>query len=714
MSARHQSRRWVSAISATIALAVGACGGDAATSTPTPTPACSVSSVTVVAPVSTILPGATTTLSAAASTSNCTTAPATSWSSSNASVATVSSAGTVTGIAAGSAVITATIGGTSGAQTITVSPPPVNTIEISAATGTLIVGQTLTLVAMPKDAQGALLSGRTITWSSSNAAILTVQSNGLVAGIALGTATITATSEGKTATSVITVTVAPVNTVTLTVPSLSMLPNGTQQAVAELRDATNQMVTGRTVVWTASNVTVAVVSASGMVTAVAPGTGVITATSEGKSASVTITVTAVPVNSVSVVIGDRMLPGATQQASAVMRDASAQVLNGRSATWSSSNAAVATVNASGLVTGIAPGTAVIIATSEGKTGSATITVTLTLVPVRTVTVTVPSLTMALNVSQQATAVARDSLGNVLTGLTVVWSSSNAAVGTVQTSGLVTSIAPGLVAITATVDGKSGSVAISVPTPPAPTLIAVTPVLIDAVFSAVPIALTGTNFMSYASGVNFTGVGIAGSGFTVNSASSISIQMNIAGGTPTTTSNVSVTNFGGTTSSRAITVYAVGSAPPETGPRIGTTPATWEGIDCPSGTVATGANVRMGAFLDNIQMRCQSVTGTARTFGGVVTSSSLGGTGGLPGTLTCSAGSVMTGVSGTYTSASVLNIVTLAAICAPIGGGATFTSNTGGGAPGAAPFTSSCPVGLAVTGMAGAPGTLVPTIQLTCR
>ncbi len=69
--------------------------------------------------------------------------------------------------------------------------------------------------------------------------------------------------------------------------------------------------------------------------------------------------------------------GATRQLTATLRDASGNVLTGRTVTWGSSNPSVATVNASGLVTGVGVGSATVTATSEGKTGSSAITVTAT-------------------------------------------------------------------------------------------------------------------------------------------------------------------------------------------------------------------------------------------------------------------------------------------------------------------------------------------------
>src|SRR6185437_16421157 len=67
--------------------------------------------------------------------------------------------------------------------------------------------------------------------------------------------------------------------------------------------------------------------------------------------------------------------GGTQQLSAVVKDAAGTVLTGRAVSWASSNAAVATVSAGGLVTGVAAGSVAITATSEGKSASASFTVT---------------------------------------------------------------------------------------------------------------------------------------------------------------------------------------------------------------------------------------------------------------------------------------------------------------------------------------------------
>jgi uncharacterized protein YjdB len=133
------------------------------------------------------------------------------WVSGNTAVATVSS-GLVTGVAAGTVTITATSEGQSGTATITVTalpPPPVASVAVTPATASVPVGQTMQLAATTKDLAGNVLAGRIITWGTSNAGVAAASATGLVTGVTAGSATVTATSEGRSGTSAITVSVPP-------------------------------------------------------------------------------------------------------------------------------------------------------------------------------------------------------------------------------------------------------------------------------------------------------------------------------------------------------------------------------------------------------------------------------------------------------------------------------------------------------------------------
>ena len=133
------------------------------------------------------------------------------WSSSDTRVATISSAGVVTGRAAGIASITAFLLEKSGSANISISsipasPAPVATITITLTPTSVVVGQTSLVGVVLTDANGTQLSGRTTTYGTSDATVASVSTTGIASGLKVGTATITATSEGKSATAVLTVT----------------------------------------------------------------------------------------------------------------------------------------------------------------------------------------------------------------------------------------------------------------------------------------------------------------------------------------------------------------------------------------------------------------------------------------------------------------------------------------------------------------------------
>ncbi len=233
------------------------------------------------------------------------------------------------------------------------------------------------LTATPKDASGNPLTGRAVTWQTSNAAIATVDPNGLVTGTgAGGPATITATSEGKSGTAAVTVTPIPVASVTVTPVSSSILVNGSVHLTATPKDANGNPLSGRTVTWQSANPAVAGVDASGGVIGIAAGGPItITATSEGKSGSATVLVTLAPVASVGLTPPTPTIQtNGTMQLTATTKDASGNVLSGRTVTWASSAPAVAVVNANGFVVGLQTGSASINATSEGVLGTTAVTV----------------------------------------------------------------------------------------------------------------------------------------------------------------------------------------------------------------------------------------------------------------------------------------------------------------------------------------------------
>ena len=280
---------------ATLALLVAiACSDDSPS--PSGPEASPVASVTVSPATQTLSVGANTTLTATLADANG--RPITGrtlvWNSSRADIATVTSSGIVTAVAAGTATIEATSEGKRGAALITVTPVPVARIDISPAALSLTEGEIGNLSAQAKDANGGVLQDRPIAWRSSDVTIAAVDANGHVTAVRAGTAGISAESEGKSAAIEVTVRLVPV--ASMVVSSLpSFIETGDQQTLtATLKDATGRVLEGRTVNWATSDAAVATVSATGAVVARGLGHVTITASSEGKAASTTATVEAPP------------------------------------------------------------------------------------------------------------------------------------------------------------------------------------------------------------------------------------------------------------------------------------------------------------------------------------------------------------------------------------------------------------------------------------
>jgi uncharacterized protein YjdB len=186
----------------------------------------------------------------------------------------------------------------------------------------------------------------------------------------------------------------------------------------------------------------------------------------GQSDTAVVTVTPVPVWAVVVAPGSAtVLVGQTAQLTATTLDSAGDTLTGRAVSWASNTPGVATVSSTGLVRGVAAGAAMVTATVEGKSASATITVTF--VPVASVGVSPSSASLVVGQTAQLTATTKDSAGHTLTGRAVSWTSDATAVATVNANGLVTGVTAGAATITATSEGKSGTAAITVTTPPPP-------------------------------------------------------------------------------------------------------------------------------------------------------------------------------------------------------------------------------------------------------
>ncbi len=286
------------------------------------------------------------------------------WSTSNATVATVDATGLVTAHAVGTATITGSSQGKSATATITVTQAQVASVNVTPNPLSMSVGQNTQLTATILDQNGNPITGRTAAWTTSNSGVATVSTTGVLTAVAAGSATITASIDGKSGTTVVSVSNFGVGSVSVQPSTVSVVERVSSQLSAVVRDVTGAIVTGRVVAWTSSDNAIATVSPSGLVTGVKAGSATITATSEGVSGTAVITVTLAPVASVVITPpAPSVTVGGTISLVPTLTDIGGTSLTGRTIAWTSSTPAVATVSSTGVVTAVGPGTSPFNATS---------------------------------------------------------------------------------------------------------------------------------------------------------------------------------------------------------------------------------------------------------------------------------------------------------------------------------------------------------------
>ena len=203
----------------------------------------------------------------------------------------------------------------------------------------------------------------------------------------------------------------------------------------------------------------ATVDASGLVTAAGNGTATITASAGSASGSAVVTVmqSAASVE-VSPSVYELTALGQTVHLTAEAFDENGHAVAGAEFSWESSDAAVATVDAGGLVTAVAEGVATITASAGEASGSAVVPV---MQPVASVQVSPSAETIELGSTLQLTAEAFDESGYAVAEVEFAWETSDATVATVDASGLVTGVAVGVATITASAGSGQGTAKVTV-------------------------------------------------------------------------------------------------------------------------------------------------------------------------------------------------------------------------------------------------------------
>ena len=374
------------------------------------------------------------------------------WLSSDESLATVNSNGTVTAKRPGEVIITCeTVDGHMiDVCTITIKKVIKSTsVSLNKLSFNLYVGRTRKLIAtvQPENA-----TNKAVTWKSSNKKVAKVDSNGVVTAVGKGTATITCTTKdtGKKVSCEVRVKNLKAKSIALnkTSATLTVKKTLTLTCIFTPTDTTNKNVT-----WTSSDPKVAKVNAKGVVTAVAPGTATITCKTNvgGKTAKCTVKVTLQKIKSLSFKESEiEMSIGTKQTLKPVIKPAGA---TGAKLKWSSSDPSVVKVNSNGRLTALKEGKAYITCKPNDGSNVREELVLVTVTKQHVLGVKLNKSMVRLGVKDTlkltATVVPEDA-----TDKRVKWSSSDTKVATVNSKGRVTAVGKGACMIRATtVDGN---------------------------------------------------------------------------------------------------------------------------------------------------------------------------------------------------------------------------------------------------------------------
>lgn len=268
--------------------------------------------------------------------------------------------------APGSAVITASTGGGTGTAQVEVKQA-VSILAITAASPSLVVGESTEVTVSAKDANGHTVSGASYLWASSNTAVVAVNTSGVVSALAAGSATVSATSDGNSATAQIVVTDPEPFAITIEPEAPRLTALGTAlQLSAVVRSSSGSPIDSCDVTWMNHSPLIVSMDSLGKITAKAVGLALISAACNGVADTVGVDVTqlvesiTVSPSSVSTEVG------ATKRLIATVRDAGGNIIDGAVIAWTSSDSTVVAVSSSGTLTALAPGSATVRASSGGK------------------------------------------------------------------------------------------------------------------------------------------------------------------------------------------------------------------------------------------------------------------------------------------------------------------------------------------------------------
>jgi len=386
------------------------------------------------------------------------------WTSSNTSIAGISSSGLSTSNTTGSARITATLSGVTGQGSITVTSAILLSIVITPSATSMAPGEIAQFTATGTYSDG---TQRDITsaasWTSGTAAVATINANGitgLAKALSPGTSTISARSGKIVSTAILTVTASKVTLTSIVItPEDAVLSLGTHQqftATGMLSDGSAQDITA-SVTWASSNRSVMSIAPGGLATALAVGSVAISASSGSVTGSTTASVQSAALSFISIRPANRKIAQFTSQqfqAIATYADGSTRNVTGKVA-WASSDPIVAKISSKGLAKALTPGTTTITVILGSMSASTTLQVTNATIVSIAVTPAGRTIATGTRLSFVATGLFSDNTTQVITK-DCMWASDNHAVATLRAGSMATAVGPGTANISATFTGVTAS------------------------------------------------------------------------------------------------------------------------------------------------------------------------------------------------------------------------------------------------------------------
>ncbi len=253
----------------------------------------------------------------------------------------------------------------------------------------------------------------------------------------------------------------PVGSISVTPPSGEFFVGQSLRLTGTPLDLEGHPLSDRPLSWKSSDPRIAEVTPDGMVKGLQAGPVSITATADGVSGELMLAVAPVRVDTVVVLPSEVTIQeGEEHTLRTLLLSRDGEDLADREVVWTSNEPGVASVEGSGRVVGRRPGTTVVIASAEGRSGQATVSVIP--VPAAFVEVVPNPVTLGVGTTEAMTCVPRDSNGNALEEKTVVWTVDDPSIVEVEPDGSIRGVAPGRAMVSAQVDGVIGTAEVSVP------------------------------------------------------------------------------------------------------------------------------------------------------------------------------------------------------------------------------------------------------------